>query len=219
MSNRAGLNRAGLSRPRVVVIAVSAAVLLLTGCGELKAGSAAIVGDQVLTDTQVAAISDEVNTLVDAAETPTALPQDELNQRIVSLWIDEVLTETLAAERQIEVSAGEVDEFLAQFDEAARTQIAAEAGIPPSQLERAAQTALLRDKLAVALAPEGTPDEQTAALFNSLIVTAEGLEVSVNPRFGRWDATIPGVQPRLADRLSTPVDAEDEEVPPLPVAP
>ena len=54
-------------RPRVMVMVVGAAVLL-TGCGQVKAGSAAIVGEQVLTQAQVAEVSDEVNTLAEEAE-------------------------------------------------------------------------------------------------------------------------------------------------------
>lgn len=197
---------------------VVGAAVLLTGCGQVKAGSAAIVGEQVLTQAQVADVSDEVNTLAEEAEIQAPLPQAELNQRIVALWIDEVLTEQLATEQQVEVADGDIDTFLEQFDEAARLQIATEAGIPPSQIERAAQTALLRDRLAVALAPGGSQEEQSAALFDELQSTAADLGVSVNPRFGSWNATIPGVEPRLDDRLSSPAPGTAEDDVPQPPA-
>ena len=113
---------------------------------------------------------------------------------------------------------GDIDTFLEQFDEAARLQIATEAGIPPSQIERAAQTALLRDRLAVALAPGGSQEEQSAALFDELQSTAADLGVSVNPRFGSWNATIPGVEPRLDDRLSSPAPGTAEDDVPQPPA-
>lgn len=213
-----GNGLARLRTPRIAGVVLGTA-LLLTGCGQVKAGSAAIVGEDVLTEAQVAEVSEEVNTVVSEADAEVALPPAELNQRIVALWIDEVLTERLAAKQQVEVAAGEVDTFLEQFDEASRLQIASEAGIPPSQIERAAETALLRDKLALALAPDASQEEQTAALFDALKVTSDDLGVSVNPRFGSWDATIPGVGARDDSRLSSLAEGTIEDVPQQPVAP
>lgn len=181
----------------------AASLLLLTACTPMKSGSAAIVGDQSLTEADVADISDEVVSVIADAEAQSAMAPADLNQRIVSLWVDEALTNELAANEGVAVTEGDIDKFLEQFDEAARLKIVTDAGIAPSQLEGAAEAALLRDQLAAELAPGAAAEQQSAALADALVATADDLGVSVNPRFGVWNPTIPGVEPRATDRLST----------------
>ncbi len=188
---------------RVAVVATAAALLFLTACTPMKSGSAAIVGDQSLTEAQVGDTADEVNSVVANADAELSLSPADLNQRIVSMWVDEALTEELASDEGVTASDADVDQFLSQYDQAQRLQIVTQAGIPPSQLPRAAKTVVLRNKLADELTPNGSQQEKTAALAAALVKTADDLGVSINPRFGKWNPTIPGVEPRATDRLST----------------
>ena len=203
-------------RRHVVLVAVAAPLLVLTACTPMKSGSAAIVGDQSLTEAQVGDTADEVNSVVATADAELSLSPADLNQRIVSMWVDEELTEELASDEGVTASDADVDQFLSQYDQAQRLQIVTQAGIPPSQLPRAAKTVVLRNKLADELTPDGSQQEKTAALAAALVKTAEDLGVSVNPRFGKWNGTIPGVEPRATDRLSTLAGAPSTSPTPSP---
>jgi len=216
----------GRSTRRCVALAAGAlAVVTLTGCGgAIKAGSAATVGDDALSDGAVSDIADEVDAVVAGAEGGQALPPDEVYLRIVALWVDMEITEALAAAEDVTVTDGEVDAFLEQFDEAALAQIAAGSAIPASQLDRAAQTVLLQQALAAQLAPGAKPEEQRQALSEAKAETAADLGVSVNPRFGSWDPTGegetgPGVKPRDDDRLSQLAVPDEPVSPPAPPVP
>ena len=213
-------------RPRVGLLVTAAVVLALTGCGPVKAGSAATVGDESLPETTVATTSEEIDTVVAEAGVELAIPPTEVNLNIVASWVDQQLTQSLAAAEGITVTAGEVDRFLERYDDKARVDITAQLAIPPSQLEQAAETLLLKQKVAQSLVPDGSPDKQGAALQKALGAAADDLGVSVNPRFGAWDACasggtngapcVPGVVPTAEDRLSSPVqsDAPVESLPP-----
>jgi hypothetical protein len=179
------------------------AVLLLSACGGLKAGSAAVVGDQVLTESQVSESGQEIVDIATAAELPPPATGD-LTVRLVGIWVEEQLTEALAADTGVSVSAGDVDAFLAQFTEDDLRQIAVSAGIAPGALDRAAETQLLQQQLVLELAPDGTPEEQGQALRAALAETGARLGVAVNPRYAAYDATTAQVVARAADRLSSP---------------
>ena len=214
------------TRRRVALAAGLLAVVTLTGCGAgaIKAGSAATVGDDALSEGAVSDIADEVNAVVAGTEGGQALPPDEVNLRIVALWVDMEITEALAAAEDVAVSDADVDAFLEQFDEAALAQIAAGSAIPASQLDRAARTVLLQQELALQLAPGARPEDQRQALSEAKAETAADLGVSVNPRFGSWDPTGegdtgPGVKPRADDRLSQLAVPEEPVGPPPPPVP
>jgi hypothetical protein len=194
--------------PLGLLLVTAASILALTACGPIKAGSAATVGDESLAESTVATTSEEVDAVIADAGATAALPPDQVNQRIVAQWVDGQIVGALAAAQDVAVTDGDIDRFLEQFDEKARVDITSQAAIPPSQLDFAARTALLRNELAKKLAPDGTADEQSVALNKALVLTAKGLGVSVNPRFGTWNPTIPGVEARSADRLSTPVKSD-----------
>jgi len=204
--------------PFMLLLAVTVG-LALTACGPLKAGSAATVGDESLPEASVATASAEIDAVLAAADAAAALPPEQVNQRVVGLWVDGQITEALAAAEGVDVTQGEVDRFLEQFDEQARVDITVQAAIPPTQLDSAARTALLRNALAVQLAPDGTPEEQSQVLNEALAATAADLGVSVNPRFGAWNPAVPGVEARAADRLSTPVKSEEPVDPLVPGTP
>jgi hypothetical protein len=215
----------GKQRRRVAcLVAAAVGALALSACGPIKAGSAATVGDETLSQSAVASTSEEIDTVVAEAKLDSTLPPDQVNLSIVALWIDGQVTDAIAAEEGITVTDAEIDTFLEQFDDEARVRIAAEGAIPPSQLESAARTAVLRQKLQPALAPDGTPEEQSAALLEAITTTSADLDISVNPRFGSWDSCasggaegqpcVPGVVPREDARLSSPSAPDQPSEPP-----
>jgi hypothetical protein len=215
------IGRSARRRRIVALTAATGALLLLTGCGgAIKAGSAATVGDDTLSESAVSDIADEVNAIAAAGEIDQALPAGEVYLRIVALWVDMEITEALAEAEDVTVTDAEIDAFIAQFDDAQLAQIAAGSAIPTSQLERAARTVLLQQKLPTELAPGANPAAQKRALSAAKTETAAELGVSVNPRYGSWDPvgvfkTGPGVKSRDTHRLSEPAVTE----PVHPVAP
>ena len=205
-------------RRRVFAVAASALCFaVLAGCGTIKAGSAAIVGDEQLSQVDVTDVAEEVDAELAAAGLELAIPANEVPLYIVASWVDATLVEELASDEGVTVTPGELDAFLADFDEAQRAQLVADRALPPSQLDRAVRAFLMQQKLAAQLAPGAGPEEQTAALRDAMSETAEELGVSVNPRFGSWDPAIPGVVPPSDDRLSS-VDAPVEQ-PSAPLVP
>jgi hypothetical protein len=212
------------------VMAAVVGALALSACSSpVKAGSAATVGDETLSESAVAATSEEIDTVLADAQLDATLPPDQVNQSIVALWIDGQITDAIAEAEGVTVTDAEIEKFLEQFDEEARTRITAEGAIPPSQLNAAARTALLRQKLQPELAPDGTPEEQSAALLEAITKTADELDISVNPRFGSWDSCasggsagqpcVPGVVPRDDARLSSPAAPDEASEPPSAPAP
>jgi hypothetical protein len=192
------------SRQVRVLLVVAACLALMTACGPLKAGAAAVVGDNSLSESTVADMANEVNTTIAAGGGQSTLSAADLNQRLVSLWVDEQVTKVLADQMGITVTQGEIDQFLARFDSKTRLQIVSQGGIPPSAFNGAAEITLLRSKIATQLLPNGSQDDQQVALSKALVKAAADADVSVNPRFGVWNPTIPGVDPRSDDRLSSP---------------
>lgn len=205
-----------LRRKRRVVLLVAVACLaLLTACDPVKSGSAAIVGDNSLTTMQLSDLTDEVDATIAAADAQSSMSADQLNQGLVSLWVQEELIDVVAAEHGVTATQTEIDKYLAQFDKKTQLQIVTSAGIPPSGLERAVEATILRSKLGAVLAPGGSQEDQTIAITQEMVKVADEVGVSVNPRFGSWDGSIPGVQPRSVDRLSA-VGTPNGSAPPSP---
>lgn len=203
---------------RVTAVVVGAlCVVVLAGCGTMKAGSAAIVGDEQLTQADVTDVTEEIDEALAESDIESSVPASEVPLYIVATWVDATLVESLAAEEGVTVTLGELDDAVAGFDEEVRRQLIAERALPPSQFERAVRAFLLQQKLAARLAPDADPEAQSAALRAAMAETAERLGVSVNPRFGSWNPSIPGVEPRAEDRLSS-IDAPIEE-PAAPLSP
>jgi hypothetical protein len=191
--------------------------MLLAGCGTQKAGSAAIAGDQRLSESQVADQIEELSALYDANPDSDRLSDAQLTQAAISWWLNGQVLEAFAEENDVEATTTQIDQVLGPDDQ--REQISLGAGIAPSQLDEAAR-ALVRYQVAVrALMTGGLSQKQAATeLSTRLEQTAQELGVRVNPRFGSgW---VPGLQQQLAprnpDRLSSPAKGT-ETVPPQPV--
>ncbi len=214
------IGKSTLRRRGLALAAGVMTLVTLTGCGGvIKAGSAATVGDDALSESTVSDIADEVNAIAAAGEIDQALPAGEVYVRIVATWVDMEITEALAAAEDVTVTDAEIDAFISQFTDTDLAQIAAGSAIPASQLERAAQTLLMQQKLAIELAPDANTAAQKRALSAAKTETAADLGVSVNPRYGSWDPigvfkTGPAVKARDSHRLSEP--AVPEPVHPVP---
>jgi hypothetical protein len=187
-----------------VVAVVAVSVLALSGCATQKAGSAAVAGDERLTEAQLAELYDELDELYNVNPDSQRLPNDQLTLSVLSWWVNEQLIGAVAKEEGLTATQAQIDEVLGS-DQQQRDAISLSNGIPPSRLEAAAEVFVLSSALADALAqPGATKEEANAALLTRLQQTADELGISISPRFGSWNSQTVSVEPRNPERLSSP---------------
>ncbi len=188
--------------------------VVLSGCGQTLAGSAAVVGEARLTDAE---LSQTVTTLAEELGIESSA---QVSQAVLSRWMVSQLVEQLALDNDVTISKGEVDAAIAQERESAGGQEAFEqgalqAGVLPAGIPDAVRTSLLIEKMAQFTATDEDPSGQTGLIAQVQRVSDE-LDPQVSPRFGTWDEEQLAVG-ALPDDLSTPVI--DEAVPQLQPAP
>jgi len=192
-----------LSRRALAGLAATVAVVALSACAPIQAGSAAIVGTASLSENTLTQLSKEV--IAVATKTSAAVPQpDTLNQRVVSVWVDDQLTNALATQLGVTASQTSVDNVLGRFTPDQIAQIQLQSGIAPSMLQDVARSAVLRQEIVQKLAPSGSQTQQSAALAKAYQDTASKLGVNINPRFGTWNPDSASIDP-TADVLSHPM--------------
>jgi len=188
--------------------------VVLSGCGQTLAGSAAVVGDERLTDAQ---LSQTVSTLAQELGIENSA---QVSQAVLSRWMVSQLVDQLAEDKGVTISKGEVDAAIAQESESAGGQEAFEqgalqAGVLPADIADAVRTSLLIEKMAQFTITGDDPSGQTGLITQVQQLSAE-LDPQVSPRFGTWDEEQLAVG-ALPDDLSTPVI--DEAVPQLQPSP
>lgn len=196
--------------PVVAVLGVLSG-LLVSGCATpVKAGSAAIVGDQRVTTASVEETSSSVQVQAEA-EDLGELDGATLNRITVERAIRSLLTAELAEREGVTVSQGEVDDYLAAIDDEGQTeQLTLDAlnnGVPSNELPDEVHDFLLRQKLGEELVSGSGPEaqqERLAAVNDALIALAEEINVSVSPRYGTWDAETSSVLPSEDDLSRLP---------------
>ena len=175
-----------------MVAVVSA--LALTGCG--KADTAASIGDITITQAQAQSKIDEllaerakINTAETQFETGNALNRSQLRFTIITTVFDEI-----AKELKITVSATELENSrqgiygqIGGEAELSKSLVAAQ--IAPSNFDRYLRATIISNKLSGALAMGGVAEADIQAKISELLQKkAEQLNVTVNPRYGVWDA-------------------------------
>jgi SurA-like protein len=185
--------------------AIVATVGCLSACGPLHEGAAATVGS---TRISVAALNAAV---AKATASPTAdAPADRTGtvQSSLTALIQGDLIADGAKKKGVSVSESDIQAFLAKQRETNGTDAgtAQANGIALSDLHQAVYEALLLDKLIAAVS--GTQTDQTAqqkALTDYLGTVAKQEGISVNPRYGAWNATQFDVIPSDPFASSSPV--------------
>jgi len=182
------VNRKPRIRRRVAVIgAMLVTGGLIAGCGPELAGSAAVVGDDRVTDTQLA---DQVTVVTTALGIQSSA---KANQVVLDRLIRAELYNELAARNGIDVTDGEVTKFLNETaaqvggQQALNAQLL-QSGVPESEVFGFAQTFLTQKALAEKLAPGKSQQEQGVILGAAVIALSKELDTRVSPRFGTWDA-------------------------------
>jgi SurA-like protein len=192
------------------LIKVSALVLgaglVVAGCGPVKMGAAAIVGDQRIT---VATLDNEVTNLsryLEAHPGPAPLTPVQQTQQTLTWLIRFQINEALAKQEGITVSTAQAqqawNEIYKQAKANAQAQgitnvtpglILAANGIPPNLYSEVGRFQSINDQFAAKAnggTPPATQDAANAAndqLNKARCTAAKGLNIQVNPQYGRLD--------------------------------
>jgi hypothetical protein len=182
------VNRKPRTRRRAAVIgAMLITGGLIAGCGPELAGSAAVVGNDRVTDAQLA---DQVTVVTAALGIQSSA---KANQVVLDRLIRAELYDELAARNGIEITDGEVTKFLNETaaqvggQQALNDQLL-QSGVPESEVFGFAHTFLVQKALAEKLAPGKSQQEQGVILGAAVIELSKELDTRVSPRFGTWDS-------------------------------
>jgi hypothetical protein len=198
---------------------VLAAGLALTGCGPAKAGAAVIIDQQRFPISVIQGKVDAVSTArAQYGLEPTAA--DELAREQIQRLISHEVVLRAGAQRGITVTDGQIDQTIADLEirfggeQGFQEQVVAQ-NIAPGDLRTFVQDFLISDALTKSVTGGSTSDADTAAAqqeINALLnEVAQGLGVSVNPRYGAWDPKT-GQVSATGNELSVP--ASGPAVPP-----
>jgi uncharacterized protein YcfL len=200
------------TRLRRTAAVVALAALALTGCSN-QAGAASVVGDQTVTDTQVADVANEVQAQLVSIKDST---YDEKTATVASLTSQtrHLILQAVAAKEGITITQGQVDAFVKNIVDtqfAGKRQglvdnLAAQSNIPASRIEAAAGDQMVYDALLVKIAPTATTDAEKSQAFTDYMgAFVDQVGVQVAPRFGTWNVFSLGPVPNDLSVSPTPI--------------
>lgn len=177
---------------RVVLLAAGAGLagLALAGCGGAQlAGSAAVVGDERISDTQVA---QDVAAVQAQTSVAPGEPNASLTQKTVERLVTQALVTQVAAQVGVSATQGEIDTLRKQAEDSqggadALEAAAAASGIPAGNIDNVLKMQILVQKIGAKLVPDGDTNAQNQAAFDAVVAYGKQHGVTVSPRFGTWN--------------------------------
>ena len=190
--------------PRLAAV-VAIAALGLVGCGSPTPGAAAVIGETRISET---ALTQQVQAVLKAQGKGLDSADAALTSQTLDRMMKSELVSKLAAQAGVEITQGEIDAQLLQYDTQAGgraevERIFLEQGIAPSQIPGIIVLNLQANEIGLLLAPNGDADTQGRAVVKAITVLSELLDTEVSPRYGTWDAASLQVGP-APDDLSAP---------------
>jgi len=186
---------------KILAITAVVATFLLAGCSQV--GAAATVGSTKITQATVQGSIDailsersKVDTSQMQLETGSTLTVSQLRFHLLGTLLRE-----LGQELQLNVTKAEIDSRRASIveqvgGEAALPTALVNAGIAPQDLDRYIEAIAYSDKIGQKLVAAGVTEDQLGTEIQKLVVAkAKEIGVTVNPRYGKWDATTADVVP------------------------
>lgn len=184
---------------KILALVAVATTLLLTGCSQV--GSAATVGGTKISQATVQSSIDAilaarqgVDTSQMQLETGEVLNRGQLRFHLLSTLLREV-----GKEIKLSVSKAEIDTRRQSIIDQvggveALPNALVGAGIAPKDFDQYIEAILIQDKITQALTAAGVTEADMGAQIQKLVVAkAKELGVTVNPRYGKWDATVADV--------------------------
>ena len=184
---------------KILALVAVATTLLLTGCSQV--GSAATLGSTKISQATVQGSIDAilsarqgVDTSQMQLETGEILNRGQLRFHLLTALLLEVGKEIKLSVSKAEIDArrqGIIDQV---GGEEALPNALVGAGIAPNDFDRYIEAILISDKITQALTAAGVTEADMGAQISKLVVAkAKELGVTVNPRYGKWDATVADV--------------------------
>ena len=197
--------------------AALAGVLMLSACGSIKLGAAAVSDNQRISSATVTA---EVNNLnqayqADKAKIQLQFAKSQMPQEVLSWLLRFQVREQMANRYGITVTQTQVQDALASISAQAKQSgvttrdLAVANGVPPDQLNELGRYVAIQDAVLNRLDGGKLPTANAAltTLSNkfdtSQCVAAKSLSIQVNPQYGALDYRSIGVVP-APNKLSAP---------------
>jgi len=184
---------------KILALVAVATTLLLTGCSQV--GSAATIGSTKISQATVQGSIDAilaarqgVDTSQMQLETGEILNRGQLRFHLLTALLREV-----GKEIKLSVSKAEIDTRRQSIiDQVGGVEALPNAligaGIAPNDFDQYIEAILISDKITQALTAAGVTEADMGAQISKLVVAkAKELGVTVNPRYGKWDATVADV--------------------------
>jgi hypothetical protein len=184
---------------KILALVAVATTLLLTGCSQV--GSAATIGSTKITQATVQGSIDAilaarqgVDTSQMQLETGEILNRSQLRFHLLTVLLLEVGKEIKLSVSKAEIDTrrqGIIDQVGGQ--EALPNALVG-AGIAPNDFDKYIEAILISDKITQTLTAAGVTEADMGAQISKIVVAkAKELGVTVNPRYGKWDATVADV--------------------------
>ena len=184
---------------KILALVAVATTLLLTGCSQV--GSAATLGSTKISQATVQGSIDAilaarqgVDTSQMQLETGEILNRGQLRFHLLTALLREVGKEIKLSVSKAEIDArrqGIIDQV---GGEEALPNALVGAGIAPNDFDKYIEAILISDKITQTLTAAGVTEADMGAQISKIVVAkAKELGVTVNPRYGKWDATVADV--------------------------
>ncbi|MZD09036.1 hypothetical protein GTW43_28740 [Streptomyces sp. SID5785] len=187
----------------VLSAAALAAVPVLTACGnEAHPGAAAVVGGQRITVSQLDARVTEVRDAQQAATQDQAQYKQAvqasgpLARNTLNAMVRTRVLHRAATDAGVTVTRAETQSMRSAYEKRAggaeqlETAFLQQYGIPPQRLTEAMRTEVEAGKLMEAIGADPQTSAGKAAFAKALVNASKELNVTLNPRYGTWDARL-----------------------------
>jgi SurA N-terminal domain len=192
-------------RTFVCVTAAALGAVALAGCGPVRLGAAAIVGDQRIS---TATLTEQVENLQTAYRASNGgiqlqFPQSQVPQQVLGWMVRFQIGEQLGARNHITVTRGETQRALAAITARAQQQggggtakladLAVANGLPPDLLPELGRYEAIQNAVIRQLDGGTLPTSQSAlqqlsqALNRRQCLAAKSLHITINPQYGHLD--------------------------------
>ena len=184
---------------KILALVAVATTLLLTGCSQV--GSAATIGSTKISQATVQSSIDAILAARQGADTSQMQLEtgEVLNRGQLRFHLLTALLREVGKEIKLSVSKAEIDTrrqgIIDQVGgEEALPNALVGAGIAPNDFDRYIEAILISDKITQTLTAAGVTETDMGAQISKIVVAkAKELGVTVNPRYGKWDATVADV--------------------------
>lgn len=196
------------NKRKLLVLMVIFVGAVATGCGVQLAGSAAVIGDERITEKELAAQLEGLQIEL-GSESAVSVNEQATRAILARLMLNQIVIAAAQAE-EVSVTDSEVAQERVALEEAfggeaALLQFAAAQGLPPSMIDGALRTDLLVKRLGEKLSPGVEPALQLEVGFALVSEFANSTAIEVSPRIGVWVSEDFSIAPPPND-LSVPAN-------------